>query len=170
MEPEIHPGHYVVKILRPAHNGGDSYPQRVGFRNVLSTPEPLFENILRRDKVLYWDQYEDFILSWCKTIRRTDVAITRSQSYIAAWEMLLRCFDDRLASYGRRVSNKLFATIDLQLSERDRCSAIRDSLSYCADNVPLVYQAWIDKMDYYLGRRCGWLAELITRNGIDDGS
>lgn len=161
MEPEIHPGHYVVRILRPIHNGGNLFTARSNYLQQ-DAPHPLFENILRQDKKLFWDEYEDFILGWVKTIRSSDVAVTKTQACIAAWEMLLRCFDKKLAESG--CGNLFFATIDPGLGIQRRYAEIKEALIHCERNIPIVHRAWLDKIDFYLVKHCGWLAEMITRN------
>jgi len=160
MEPEIHPGHYVVRILKPRHNGGQSYNHTFERRH---THLPLFDNILRRDKILHWDEYEDFILGWSRTIDHADVAATRTSAFVAAWEMFLCCFDEMFAQSG--CSGKFFSTVNPNLNEKQRYNAVQESLLYCANDIPLVYEAWMDRMDNYLNRRCGWLVKLVARNG-----
>jgi hypothetical protein len=153
IEPIIHPGHYSIKILKPMHDIG-----------VVSLDKSFLENILRIDKKLHWDEYEEFILGWSKTISYKDVAYTKERAYIAAWEMFLCCFDGILAKSG--CSHLFFPTIDTKISIKRRCSQIDESIKYCRKYIPNVYFAWVERMKRYLDYQCFWLAEIVKRNSL----
>jgi hypothetical protein len=149
VEHDVHPGQYRIKILRPTRNSIKA--------------QVLLDNILRRDKVLNWDEYEDFVLGWARTIGRNDVAISQSQAYIAAWEMFMLCCDNDIAAWHR--NDIFFPTIDPTIDDFQRAQAIDDALRYCDARLPGVYAMWSRQIECHVFNHCSWLAELVAENG-----
>lgn len=148
-EPSYHPGTYCVRALRPIHNGGPT-------RN-------LFENPTRRDKVLHWDEYEDFMIDWSRSVAQDSVPVCKKEVYLAAWETLLYCYDLEVARNG--FSGHFFATIDLSLSTDDRYEALMAVISYIASDMPNLHEAWEYEMMPYVRSHSSWLVELVEANG-----
>ena len=143
--PVIHPCTYSFRTLKPIHNGWED--------------KTLFE-VASIDLVLTWSEYEDFVMKWAESVTRSQIPLGIKSVQLAAWEILLYCFDGALVKWG--CHDRFYKTIDLSNSIDDRFMAMREALEFASRNMPEFYESWTRDMSHYLRGYCFWMEDLIS--------
>ena len=132
-------------------------PVHDGYRN-----NALFEPT-SDDLVLHWEEYEDFILRWSASLDEERVALNIKSAHLAAWEMLLRCFDGLLIQHDCYERFKNITNSDINVDER--FLALHDSLDFISRNMVSMYEVWNYEIISYLRDYCCWLSNMVVLNG-----
>lgn len=138
-----HPGRYRVRFLSPVHNG---------YRE-----NEVFESVGFWDGG--WDEYEDFLLDWCRGTKANPI-LSKRAVILAAWEMFLISHDGPLAAVIH--SDRMFKTVDDSIGVETRYTHLQDVSSYLASHHPMLYNAW-DQMKSYINNYSYWLGHLVRK-------
>lgn len=138
-----HPGRYRIQFCSPLHNG--------------YIEDQIFEGVDFWEGG--WDEYEDFLLKWCRGMKKADEPILAKRAVIlAAWEMFLISHDRSIASVVH--PDRVFKTVDDSIGVETRYTHLQEVLSYLSSHHPNLYNAW-DQMKPYINNYCYWLGHLL---------
>lgn len=107
MPCESHPGHYCIRVFSPVHNG---------YRTHMLTCSV--------DQMVFWDNYEPFVLDFVKSCRPEFSAVPSEESILAAWQMFLLIFDSKLVLMGQEFLTLVSRSIAPNLSIEERSTAV----------------------------------------------
>ena len=139
-EPTTHPGHFIIKIVEPIHNG---YKMDMLFKNVID------------EGIVHLDEYEDFFIKWASDF---NYRIARNNEVkIAAWETYLYCYDSLLVNFARM--EELLTTIDQEAPVSERLRAI-DETVFKLQSFSII-ENWSNVMRKYITYNNNWLPELV---------
>lgn len=153
-EPQYHPGKYYINAMAPRH---DSASRR----------HCSFDGIAERD-VVHYDEWENYWANWVKKIDKGTVVHGKNESVVTAWEMFVYCHDSFFSK--RTYEDKLFRSIDPQLSIEDRIGAINDitNLMRSRDRDSEALSRWQHDFEMtYLQTYLHWLADLVVRDDAE---
>jgi hypothetical protein len=147
VEDLYHPGRYAIRLCRPNHDG--------------FVKNNLFEPL--KEVECWWDQYEQFLLDWLEDLH--DVKPIRGQKEItlSAWEIFLFCYDGWFVYQPGHVKEKVYRSIDEELSLQERYIGYQDVLIYLTLHNSDILKAW--KCDVLSGFQnyAEWLARLVEK-------
>ena len=140
-DPTTHPGYYLVRVVKPIHNGYKA--------------DRLFEPV-EPDEQVNLEEYEDHFCQWAANFPGK---IARDEEIkIAAWEIFLYCYDSLLVSYARM--EELLATIDSDALFADRLKAVDNTMTKLYDRQPRIVENWSLHMRKYIDHYNHWLPAL----------
>lgn len=141
------PGHYLMEINVPVHDGyetGEVFDQQVHVEKK-------------------WQEYEDFILDWSKSVSELKPVIGR-EAVIFAWEMFVYVFDSWFLKQPNSLKQKLFQSLDKDNSIQTRYSNYQDVAIFLSTHHPAVMRVWKYEILSKLQHDADWLARLIESN------
>lgn len=138
-----HPGSFKITIEKPLHDRADNlhqdFPQEV-----------------------YWDEYEEHLLTFCQGLKCDFVAVSQKESELAAWCMFLTMYDSYLAKLSAKVLNKIAGSIRPENSLAQRHLDFMEArLSIQQEQYALVERLEKNIMPL-TNKYADWLVELIN--------
>jgi hypothetical protein len=124
---------------------------------------------LRRVKEddVYWENYQTYLTTWAKSVRKSDIATNELDAKLAAWEICLQCFDTLLTPYA--TSELFFNTINLDLSPIKRYNYVEQMLHLiCRDERgknQVLAHFWENDLAGFFRNYATWLVKLVERYG-----
>jgi hypothetical protein len=143
-----HPGFFEATYTTPSHNGCE-------------TGDLL--NHLMRPKRLYWEEYEDWILTMTGTLKEEHVAVSAHETLLANWQIFLVMYDLCLA---RDMGEDFFVAVggsicdDLGMPQRLDCFSTATAHLYA--HLPSVYESWKYQVMPLSNTHSEWLEKLIN--------
>lgn len=143
---EHHPGFFEYSCLTPIHNG---IRNRELFRDSSATP-------------VYWDHYEEKVLSVVEEMRRDFVAVPSEEHFFAAWKMFLLTCDFTLAC---RMMSDFLALVEGSI--RPDCDALerlnkqQQAEVVLKERLSEVYDIWKYHFVPLTSLHSKWLEELF---------
>lgn len=145
VEDNHHPGQYHIKMSVPVYDGyakGNFFMQR---------------RIIEKK----WQDYEEFILDWVKTVNGLKPIRGQKEVTLAAWEMFVFMCDNWFIKQSSQLKQKLFQSLDKENSITTRYSNYQDVAIFLATHHPAVLRAWKYEVLAHTQNRADWLAHLI---------
>ena len=139
----VHPGEYLIKTFKPLHDG----------YQIKSLFEPTSKNL-----VVHWDEYDAFFVKWVAGLTLDLIATNVKSVHLAAWDMLLCCFDSLAQGEYRQ---QLCAAADVSKSADERFAALQDALAFVSRYLPPIHEAWTYEISAYLRDYCYWVPKLL---------
>lgn len=153
-EPTYHPGKYYCNIMAPRHDSANR-------RNCT------FDVIVER-KIVHYDEWDSYWANWLKGTAKQTVVHGKDEVLLAAWEMFVFCNDTYFSR--RPYEDKLFRSIDSELSVEDRKSAFSEvrELMACKERDSEVLSKWQHDFEMsHLQNYLHWLADLVVRDDAE---
>jgi len=142
------PNNYSIKVFKPVRMA-DAY---FGLN-------PVYE-----EDDIEWDDYEDFILDWCRVLSNFKIALTESDIFFAAWEMFIVANDEWFSR--NFPSDVLYSTLDEDLSRVERLHNIRECACSISLKSPTRYRTWRDEVLNLVDNYAYWLCDIIKNDRV----
>jgi hypothetical protein len=145
--PDFRPGHYLIQINYPIHNG---YLTATNFT----------KNIPIEKK---WHEYEDFVLDWVSSLKGLKPIVGSQEKLLTAWEMFVFVYDGWFVKQPADIKVKLFNTLNKENSIETRYLNYKDIVIFLSTHYPAVMRTW--KYEFLGGMQtyADWLACLIEK-------
>jgi len=142
-EPTSHVGTYHLKFFRPHKTDIDSN----------------FLHQIGEDIVLRWDEYEDFMWTWSKSLQQGAIISDPMQLVLTVWEMYVYSHDAYFADNYSHLSDLLFQSLDFNSSLAHRYDGyVRFLKSVDTKRSPFSY--WNEHLSRITKNYSSWLAKL----------
>lgn len=140
-----HPGHYVIKIQKPVYDG-----YLIG---------KLFTTAVYAE--VKWNEYENYLLNQCSFFSGLK-PIASKNAVISAWEIFVYTHDSWFSKQNYQIKDKLFKSLDNELSFEERYSAYQDAAMLISTHQPAIMHSWKYELLLKLQNQAMWLEALIN--------
>jgi len=144
-EPDRSPGNYSIRFSTPIH---DSRSAEM--------------DLLRLDKRLSWDEYEEFFYDWALNCNKNKIISGQKQITLTAWEMFVFSHDTYFARTYKNMSDLFFESLDFNLSVENRFSSYQKIIKSFDEKLN-PFKSWKSEINSYSKHYCHWLVDLIQK-------
>lgn len=145
--PSNHPGEYIIRTLRPIHDGCKS---SYNFQTI-------------DEDIVEWDKYESHVMGWIRKKNKNHVIHGTKEVVLTAWEIFIHTHDSFFAK--NYSPNIIFNTIDDSASIKDRYNSYQECINILQNEYTEVYNYWKFEMVEYIRNYSHWLSQLVIDYG-----